>query len=59
MEKQNLKPGENKVTYLSGGKKLSALLYIPEDYKEGEKRLAIVITRPDSGVKERTSGLYA
>jgi len=59
MEKQKPKPGENKVTYLSDGKKLSALLYIPEDYKEGEKRPAIVITRPASGVKEQTAGLYA
>jgi hypothetical protein len=59
MEKQNLKPGENKVTYTSDGKKIAALVYVPQDYKEGEKRPAIVITRPASGVKEQTAGLYA
>ena len=42
---QELKPGENKVSYVSDGMKLSALLYLPEDYKEGEKRPVIVIPR--------------
>jgi hypothetical protein len=59
METQNLKTGENKVTYLSDGKIISALVYVPNDYKEGEKRPVIVITRPASGVKEQTAGLYA
>jgi hypothetical protein len=54
-----LAPGENKVTYLSEGEKISALLYIPQDYQEGEKRPAIVITPPNTGVKEQTAGLYA
>ncbi len=56
---QLLEPGKNKVTYQSNGKKISALLYLPEDYKEGEQLPAIVITRPGSGVKEQTAGLYA
>ncbi len=55
----NLVPGENKVTYLSGEEEISALLYVPADFQEGEKRPAIVITRPASGVKEQTAGLYA
>ncbi len=51
--------GENTVYFESDGKKLEGLLYIPFDFKEGEKRAAIVITRPASGVKEQTAGLYA
>lgn len=47
------------VTYLSEGQEIAALLYIPPDYAEGEKRPAIVFTRPASGVKEQTVGLYA
>jgi len=46
MDKQDLKPGENKATYSSEGKKISALVYVPQDYKEGEKRPAIVM--PDT-----------
>jgi hypothetical protein len=59
MSKQNLKPGENKVTYVSDGTRLSALVYVPKDYQEGQRRPAIVVTRPASGVKEQTAGLYA
>lgn len=55
----NLKIGENKVSYLSDGLTITANLFIPDDYKEGEKRAAIVITRPGSGVKEQTAGVYA
>ena len=54
-----LAPGENTVHFDSDGKKLGGLLYIPEDYVEGEKRPAMVVTRPASGVKEQTAGLYA
>jgi fermentation-respiration switch protein FrsA (DUF1100 family) len=56
---ENLKPGRNTVEYLSNGSKISALLFIPEDYVEGEQRPVIVITPPNSGVKEQTAGLYA
>ncbi|MEE9361846.1 MAG: alpha/beta hydrolase [Cellulophaga sp.] len=55
----DLKTGENKVSYLSNGVKISALVYIPKDYKEDKKRPAIVITRPGSGVKEQTASIYA
>ena len=54
-----LKNGKNTVTYQSDGIKLTANLYIPTDYKAGEKRPAIVVTRPGSGVKEQTVGVYA
>jgi fermentation-respiration switch protein FrsA (DUF1100 family) len=56
---QDLIPGKNKVTYLSDGEKISAFLFLPEDYVEGQKRAAIVITPPNTGVKEQTAGLYA
>ncbi len=54
-----IKPGKNEIEYLSNGDKISAFLFIPEDYREGEKRPAIVITPPHSGVKEQTAGIYA
>ena len=56
---EDLKPGKNTVEYLSNGSKITAHLFIPEDYVEGEKRPVIVITPPNSGVKEQTAGLYA
>jgi fermentation-respiration switch protein FrsA (DUF1100 family) len=54
-----LKPGKNTVEYLSNGSKISAFLFIPEDYVEGEKLPAIIITPPNTGVKEQTAGEYA
>lgn len=59
MEQPVLEPGENTVTYLSEEKKISALVYVPEDYQKGEKRPGIVFIRPTSGVKEQTAGVYA
>lgn len=59
MKTQDLKPGENKVFYDSDGKKLASLLFLPQSYKKGEKYPAVVVTRPASGVKEQTAGLYA
>jgi fermentation-respiration switch protein FrsA (DUF1100 family) len=56
---EDLKPGKNTVEYLSNGSRISAHLFIPEDYVEGEKRPAIVITPPNTGVKEQTAGIYA
>ncbi len=54
-----LKPGKNVVTYNSDGDKIVAHLFIPEDYKSGDKRPAIVINPPATGVKEQTIGIYA
>ncbi|WP_421921183.1 alpha/beta hydrolase [Marinifilum sp.] len=56
---EKLTTGRNTVCFESDGFKLEGHLFIPEDYKEGEKRGAIVVTRPASGVKEQTAGLYA
>ncbi len=54
-----LKPGKNEVRYISEGEEIVANLYLPEDYAEGEKRPAIVINPPATGVKEQTIGIYA
>lgn len=53
------KPGKNSVSYLSEGTKISGHLYLPKDYADGQKRPAIVIQCPASGVKEQTAGIYA
>jgi fermentation-respiration switch protein FrsA (DUF1100 family) len=47
------------VTFKSNGLKIAGHLYLPDDYKEGEKRSAIVVGHPCGGVKEQTAGLYA
>jgi uncharacterized protein len=47
------------VTFKSNGLKVAGHLYLPDDYKEGEKRPAIVVGHPCGGVKEQTAGLYA
>jgi fermentation-respiration switch protein FrsA (DUF1100 family) len=47
------------VTFNSNGLRLAGHLYLPDDYKKGEKRPAIVVGHPLGGVKEQTAGLYA
>src|SRR5215831_10338522 len=47
------------VTFKSNGLKVAGHLYVPDDYKEGEKRPAILVGHPCGGVKEQTAGLYA
>ena len=49
----------DKVYFDSDGKKLAALLFKPENYDENKKYPAVIVTRPASGVKEQTAGLYA
>lgn len=46
-------------TFQSNGKKIAAELYLPADYKPGERRRAVVVSHPFGGVKEQTAGLYA
>ena len=58
-EESMIKPGKNKIFYLSEGDKISAYLFIPKNYRKGEKRPAIIVSPPASGVKEQTAGLYA
>ena len=47
------------VTFKSNDLKIAGHLYLPDDYKKGEKRPAIVVSHPFGGVKEQTAGLYA
>jgi len=54
-----LKPGKNVVEYLSKGSKISALLYLPDSMQTGQKYPAVVLTPPNTGVKEQTASLYA
>ena len=54
-----LQAGKNSVEYLSRGDMISANVFLPADYAPGEKRPAIVVTPPHTGVKEQTAGLYA
>ncbi len=57
--KPELKPGRNVVSYINQGDKIVAHLYLPNDYVAGEKRPAIVLNPPATGVKEQTIGVYA
>ena len=54
-----MKPGRNKVTFTSDGEKVSALLYLPNDYENGRSYPGVVVTPPATGVKEQTAGIYA
>ena len=47
------------VSFKSNGLKLAGHFYPPDDYKEGEKPPAIVVSHPFGGVKEQTAGHYA
>lgn len=47
------------VTFESHGLRVVGHLYVPDDYKAGERRPAIVTSHPFGGVKEQTAGLYA
>ncbi len=49
----------DKVYFNSDGKKLAALLFKPDNFDIKNKYPALVVTRPASGVKEQTAGLYA
>lgn len=47
------------VTFKSNDLKIAGHLYLPDNYKKGNKRPAIVVSHPFGGVKEQTAGLYA
>lgn len=49
---------KTEVTFTSGGYRLAAHLYIPNNLASG-KHPAIVVGHPASGVKEQAAGLYA
>lgn len=47
------------VQFLSGANRIAGNLYLPENYKSGERYPAVVVSHPWGGVKEQTAGLYA
>lgn len=47
------------VTFQSNGLALKGDLYVPDDYRAGQKLPAVVVSHPFGGVKEQTAGLYA
>ncbi|MCT4586357.1 MAG: alpha/beta hydrolase [Carboxylicivirga sp.] len=55
----NLKPGKNKVSFLSEDYKLAAHLFLPDNYDGVKSFPSIVVVAPASGIKEQTAGLYA
>lgn len=52
-------PNQQKVTFVSEGDKLTGILYIPANYKEGGKIPAIIVTGSWITVKEQMAGTYA
>jgi len=56
---KEIKIGRNTIYFDSDGHKLEGHLWIPKDFKEDRRYPAIVVTRPASGVKEQTAGIYA
>ncbi|MGL4622837.1 alpha/beta hydrolase [Chroococcidiopsis sp.] len=55
----NLKPGLNRVTFQSEGEKLVGNLYLPANYKAGDKLPTVVVAGSWTTVKEQMAGLYA
>ncbi|MCP4412661.1 MAG: alpha/beta hydrolase [Gammaproteobacteria bacterium] len=55
----NFNAGKNKVHFFSEGLKVVGNLYLPGDYKQGQKYPAIVVVGPKGSVKEQTAGIYA
>ena len=47
------------VHFPSDGSTLAGHLYVPDDLQSGERRPAVVVVSPGSGIKEQTSGRYA
>ena len=47
------------VTFQNGAWKMAGNLYMPKNYKQGQKYAALIVVHPGGGVKEQTSGLYA
>ena len=53
------KPGVNRVTFQSEGEKLVGNLYLPANYKAGDKLPAVVVAGSWTTVKEQMPGTYA
>lgn len=56
---EDLKPGLNRVTFMSEGQTIVGHLYLPSDYTAGKKLPAAIVTGSWLTVKEQMAGLYA
>jgi uncharacterized protein len=54
-----LRPGMNRVTFQSNGETVVGHLYLPANYKPGDKRPTVIVTGAWMTIKEQMSGLYA
>ena len=54
-----LKPGMNKVHFLSEKTHIAGHLFLPDNYSTRANYRAIVVVTPNSGIKEQTAGIYA
>ena len=54
----DLKPGKNKVSFMSKGVKIVGDLYVPEGFDENKTYQTIVMTPPYPQVKDQTLGNY-
>jgi uncharacterized protein len=53
------KPGVNRVTFQSEGERMVGNLYLPANYKAGDKLPAVIVTGSWTTVKEQMAGTYA
>lgn len=53
------KAGMNRVEFKSEGEKIAGTLFLPANYKKGDKLAAVIVTGSWTSVKEQMSGLYA
>ena len=56
---QIFKAGKNQVNFTSDGEKVTAHLFLPDNYEAGKKYPAVIVSPPATGVKEQTAGIYA
>ncbi len=50
---------EERVTFISEGKKLVGLVFFPDAYREGKKYPALVFDGPMTGLKDQVTAVYA
>jgi fermentation-respiration switch protein FrsA (DUF1100 family) len=55
----NFQTGKNKIWFYSEGTKVVGNLYVPDEFKKGDKLSAIMVVGPKGAVKEQTAGIYA
>ena len=57
--RSTLQPGINRVTFQSEGETLVGNLYLPANYKSGDKLPTVIVTGAWMTIKEQMPGLYA